>query len=252
MKSDSVQIVGTVSRRDCQRVVQALMERYDWALLQDDDLVESVLSLAPAAASPADLERLAKNRYTIALYEACRQAEEPARRERGYYELSRFLFRAACNRWPDLAEDVTQRALLLVCEQIDRCRNPGAFLSFALYKLRHASQQGQRERDRELPLEEMYQVNEARDQTASPPELLYRRERLQALLDAVRRLPDERQRQTILSKFFEGLSDEATAARLGVTAGHVRVLRHRGIARLREDEQLGDYFAEEIARRDER
>ncbi len=222
----------------CLGIVQDLMAQYGWRLLPADVLVERVLDSASSVASPTELKRLVKHQYTLVLYEACLQAERPDRREQGYRELFRFLFRVAYNRWPELAEDVTQRALVLIYEQIDRCRSPGAFLAFALNKLRHAFQQEQRARDHSSALEPI-----AEGGVPSPSASLDRRERAQVLIEALHRLPDERQREVIVLKFFGGLSDEAIGDRLGITAGHVRVLRHRGIARLREDKALREYFA---------
>jgi len=231
----------TASRLACRRVVRELIERYDWNLLPEDDLVESVLGAAEPGASPAGLEKQAMHHYTAALYEACRQTEDPERRERAYGELFRCLFRAAYNRWPDLAEDATQRALLLVYEQIDRCRSPGTFLAFALYKLQHAFQQEQRVRGNEWHGEGTGQGSVEEDRAALRPHL-EQKERLQMLVEAIQGLPDERQQEAVLLKFFGGLSDEEIGAHLGITVGNVRVLRHRGIVRLREDERLRDYF----------
>ena len=229
-----------------RRAVRALIERYDWALLSEDDLVALVLSAAQPEASPADLGKQAMHQYTLVLYQACRQTRDPHRRERAYHELFRYLFRAAYNRWPDLAEDVTQRALVLVYEQIDRCRHPGAFLAFALYKLQHAFQQERRARGRDWSEEDTSQRGTEREQ-AEFQSHLGEKEWLQMLVEAIQRLPDERQQKAILLKFLGGLSDKEISALLGVTVNNVRVLRHRGIARLRDNEQLRDYF--EVARR---
>ncbi len=231
-----------------RRAVRALIERYDWALLSEDDLVALVLGAAQPEALPAGLMKQAMHQYTIVLYQACRQTRDPHRRERAYHELFRYLFRAAYNRWPDLAEDVTQRALVLVYEQIDRCRHPGAFLAFALYKLQHALQQERRARGKDLTgwTEETDRSSAEKDRAAfqSP---LGQKERLQTLVEAIQRLPDERQRKAILLRFLGGLSDKEISAHLGVTVSNVRVLRHRGIALLRDNKQLRDYF--EVARR---
>jgi RNA polymerase sigma factor (sigma-70 family) len=226
----------------CRRIVRALVKKYDWALLSEDELVEWVLGSIQSEVAPAEVERLAKHRYTMALYEACRQAEHQDRCERGYHELFRFLFRAAHNRWPELAEDATQRALLLVYEQIDRCRNPGTFLAFALYKLQHAFQQEQRARGKERSLGRMIGQSSIEGDRAALPSRLDQQERCQVLLDAIRRLPKDLAQKAILLKFFGGLGDAEISERLGITAGYVRVLRHRGIARLRKDKRLRGYI----------
>ncbi|MFQ5872672.1 MAG: RNA polymerase sigma factor [Dehalococcoidia bacterium] len=220
--------------------MRALVERYDWTLLKENELVELVLGSTQPGASQADLVRLTKHHYTIALYEACRQAEDLDRQERGYHELFRFLFRAAYNRWPELAEDATQRALVLIYEQIDRCRTPATFLRFALYKLQHAFKQEHRARGQELFVSELDQVRVG-DRAASHARL-NQEDRLKVLIDAITRLPDQRQQKAILLKFFGGLSDDVISARLQETVVNVRVLRHRGIVQLRKDERLREYF----------
>jgi RNA polymerase sigma factor (sigma-70 family) len=225
----------------CRRAVQGLIEKYGWALLPEDDLVALVLGAAQTEPSPAGLKKQALRQYTMVLYEACRQTKDPHRRERAYHELFRYLFRAAYNRWPDLAEDVTQRALVLVCAQIDRCRHPVAFLAFALYKLQHAFQQERRARGRDWSEEEISQRSTEREQ-AEFQSYLGEKEWLQMLVGAIQRLPDKRQQKAILHKFLGGLSDEEISAHIGVTVNNVRVLRHRGIVQLREDERLRDYF----------
>ena len=229
------------SRQTCRRAVRRLIKKHDWALLSEDDLVTLVLGAAQPEASPAGLRKQAMHQYTMVLYEACRQTKDPHRRERAYRELFRYLFRAAYNRWPDLAEDVTQRALVLVYEQIDRCRHPGTFLAFALYKLQHAFQQERRARGNKYPEDGIGQGSVEENRAALQPRL-EQKERLQMLVEAIRRLPDKRQQKAILLRFLGGLSDEEISMHLGVTVSSVRVLRHRGIARLREDEQLRGYF----------
>lgn len=224
---------GEAHPSNCRQVVRQLMDGNGWSLLQEQDLMTRVQELAGSVASPGELRRAALCHYSLVLYEACCQARDRARREQAYGELFRYLYRAAYNRWPDLAEDVTQRALVLVYEQIECCREPGAFLAFALYKLRHAFQQELRARG-EASLTGLEDCREQATENTEPE----RGQQIRTLLAAIRRLPDERQRQAILYRFFAGLSDNEIATRLGITAGHLRVLRHRGLAALRRDQQL--------------
>ncbi len=232
------QTVSTIPSHACRRIVQALIAQYDWALSSEADLVKQVLDTVPPDASPDEMRREAIHHYTTVLYEACRQDEDPHRREQAYRELHRYLYRAAHNRWPELAEDATQRALVLVYEQIECCREPGAFLAFALWKLRHAVQQEQQARSQSL--ERIGHGVEGEPAVTTDP--LAHRERVRVLTAAIGRIPDERKRETIVLKYVAGWSDEEIGARLEVTASYVRVLRHRGISRLREDEQLRSYF----------
>ncbi len=250
MRDDSSHADDAAYRMTCRRVVQALIEKHDWALLHEDDLLESVLGSTQSEVSPTDLERKTRHHYTIALYEACRQAKDRDRRERGYHEMFRYLLRVAYNRWPELAEDATQRAMVLVYEQIDRCRNPGAFLAFAFYKLRQAFKQEQRARGKELPLKEVIQNSTKSERTILSLQL-DQEELCQVLLEAIKRLLKDLVQKVIILKFFGGLSDAEISERLGITAGYVRVLRHRGIKRLRKDEHLRDYFNFEGANSEE-
>lgn len=188
--------------------------------------------------SAATFDRLARHHYSALLYAACSQQADPHQREVAFGDLHRLLYRAAYNHWPELAEDAAQRALVLVWEQFDRCREPGTFLAFALNKLRHAFQQEQRARKGSAAA-----IDDLAEMLADGPagalaDHLLSEESTAALLQAIERLPDPRQRSVVLWKFFGGLSDEDIGTRLDITGGHVRVLRHRGVDRLRADAQL--------------
>jgi len=227
------------SRLACRRIVRDLIAKYEWTLLEEDELIELVMNSNPEI-SPTKVERLAKHYHSITLYEACRQSENLDRREQGYRELHRLLFHIAYNRWPELAEDTTQRTLLLVYEQIDRCQHPGTFLAFALNKLRHALKQEHQASKREQILDEASQDKIGRKQAASGPDL-EEKETCHVLLDAIKRLAKDHEQQVVLLKYYGGLSDEEMAERLGITVNYVRVLRHRAKIKLRQDEGLRDY-----------
>jgi len=226
------------ARATCRAVVSTLAARGAWTCASEDELVDRVLRAAVPGASAATFDRLARHYYSTLLYEACCQHTDPQKREAAFGDLHRFLYRAAYNRWPELAEDAAQRALVLVYEQLDRCREPGTFLAFALNKLRHACQQEQRARKGSTVALDDFDDLLADGRAAPLAEHLLSEESTAALLRAIERLPDPRQRSVVLWKFFGGLSDEDTGKRLGITSGHVRVLRHRGVDRLRADAQL--------------
>lgn len=227
----------------CFHAVQALIARYGWTLLSTEELALSVSEALEAGAPTHSLEVLIKHQYTLALYAACRQSANHEQQARGFVDLHRYLYRAAFNRWPDSAEDVAQCALLLVYEQIERCHEPAAFLAFALYKLLQAAQHEHKGLTKTLSIELLGVELHAPDSAALTFQL-DRHERLRALSDALQRLPDERQRQVLVLKYFAGLNDEAIAAQLNLSAGNVRVIRHRGLARLRKDRHLRVYFQE--------
>jgi RNA polymerase sigma factor (sigma-70 family) len=217
------------------------MQRYEWALLSEDELTTRVWAAFEAETTPATLERLITRQYAIVMYEACQQTEYPARRERGYQELFRFLYRAAYKRWPDLAGVVAHRGLMLVHQQLDRCYSPITFFGFAFNKLRQAFTEEQRARAKIKDIS--WEMIEGDRLAVEPLQArLSQIEHLQVLVAAINRLPNEREQKVILGKFFEGLSDQEIAVRLGIKAGHVRKLRHTGLNRLRQDQQLQDYF----------
>jgi RNA polymerase sigma factor (sigma-70 family) len=110
-------------------------------------------------------------------------------------------------------------------------------VAFALFKLRHALKQERHARGQEEYLEECIPDDIPTDQ-AMLVARLERQDRCRALMAAIQRLADERQRQVILLRFLGGLNDAEIGERLGIMAGYVRVLRHRGIRRLQKDESL--------------
>jgi RNA polymerase sigma factor (sigma-70 family) len=219
---------------------RALIAKHAWGLLSEDQLATLMLRVTPAEGAAPSLEKQALQQYTIALYEACRQSEHLDLREQAYTDLFRYLYNAARRQWPDFAEDATQRALEIIYRQIDRCRNPVTFLSFALFKLRDAAKR-ERPASGTEPLDEPAIPEVSAAQTGTLTRML-EEERLQLLVEAISRLPDQRKRQVILLRFFGGLSDEEISKRLGIKPGHVRVLRLYGLKTLRNDQQIGEYF----------
>jgi RNA polymerase sigma-70 factor (ECF subfamily) len=233
--------LNDVEFRDmCRRTCQMLIERYDWSLATQEDLLHMLGNSSLWPESSAEIERLVKSGYIIILYEACRQQENLLRREQGFKELFRYLYRAAYNRWPDIAEDITQQALLIVYEQIERCREPAAFLAFALNKLRGVVPQTRRLLGFNEALVEAEDYSSA-EGLPSPGVAQEEQERVQTLLDAIQRLPTKQQ-QSIILKYFGGLSDEVISERLGITISNVRVMRHRAILQLGKDSHLQTYF----------
>jgi RNA polymerase sigma factor (sigma-70 family) len=228
---------GAVAYRATAR---ALIAKHAWSLLSEDQLVELMLRATPAEGTARSLEKQALQQYTIALYEACSQSEHPDLRERAYTDLSHYLYNAAKRRWPDFAEDATQRALEIIYQQIGSCRSPVTFLSFALFKLMDAAKR-ERPASSTEPLDEPVLPEVSAAQTGTLTHML-EKERLHLLVEAINRLPDQRKRQVILLRFFGGFSDEEISERLGIKLGHIRVLRSYGLKALRNDQQIREYF----------
>jgi RNA polymerase sigma factor (sigma-70 family) len=241
MSEDVDRVNDSTFHRTCQQIVQMLSAKYRWTLLSENELIRWLFEAAQPEALPTALERMVKQYYTLALYSACKQAEDRDRHERAYRDLCQYLYRVAYSRWPEIAEDVVQRALLLLYEQIDRCEKPAAFLAFALYKLLHAAKQERRSRSDDLHLQALERYDALCHQPAMGAPLL-QQEGVQVILDAIARLPDKRKQSAVYLKAFAGLDDETIGARLEITPGHVRVLRHRALKSLWVDHTLNDYF----------
>lgn len=235
MRGDASQTGDTVAE-----VVHLLMATYQWTVISEKKLTALAIDAALQVNVSNTLEHLVINLYTLALYDACRQTDDLELRERGYIDLFRYLYRAAHQRWPDIAEDATQRALLLVYQQIERCNNPAAFRSFALFKLLQAAKELRRSVAIDQPLEAANLSAFAEiDDTLTA--LLVRREGIAVLINALKRLPNA-QRRPIFLKFFRGLNDSEIAEKLVISEAHVRILRFRGLERMRKDSDLREYF----------
>lgn len=230
----------------CQRIAEKLIARHNWTVLSPEELVKRVQHALQPTSTPTDIEQMVKNVYTTALYDACRQRNNPDIRERAYSELSRYLYRAAFRRWPEHAEDITQQALLRIHQRIDQCRQPERFRAFAVYMLLWA----RKELAGKLP--DDTGLDQADDRVADHQQdsidtMLIGDERLQVLVEALGRLTDERRRKVVFLKFFWKASDAEIGEQLGMTVGHVRVLRNRALNQLRDDPVLHAYFTSDDA-----
>jgi RNA polymerase sigma factor (sigma-70 family) len=225
----------------CRSIVARLQQTYGWKLLEEHELVALVMATAPPDATPRILEQIARDRYSRVLWEMCRQSAAADCREQAYAELQRYLYRAAYNRRPELAAEAVQRALELIVAQVEYCRHPGAFLTFALNKLRHALGEETKWVERLAPAEPPPEPPADDDPLALSVEQY---ELTRVLIEAIERLADPRQRLVLTLKFFGSLDDGQIGTRLAITPNLVRVLRFRALARLRADQILVQYIGE--------
>ena len=125
------------------------------------------------------------------------------------------------------AEDVAQEAMLRMWRVAGTWRAGEAQLSSWLYRVTVnlcTDRQRARQRRRAEPLDE---VAEPADDTASTESALMQRERHDALQAALASLPD-RQRQAVVLRYIEGLSNPEIAAILEVGVEAVESLTARG------------------------
>jgi RNA polymerase sigma-70 factor (ECF subfamily) len=127
------------------------------------------------------------------------------------------------------AADLMQQVMALTLERLrgGDLREPDRVLSFVLGACR-LTVMDQRRGDRRR--EDLLQ----RYADAVPVADLHVAPRLdqQRVVDCLERLP-ERERSVLVMTFYDDQPSDAVAAELGLSAGNVRVIRHRGIDKLR-------------------
>lgn len=129
----------------------------------------------------------------------------------------------------DAAADLVQHVLTLAIEQLrgGRLREPERVLSFVLGTCRMTVLQQRRTEWRRQDLLQRYADDLPLADAHIAPRLDHRR-----VADCLERLP-ERERSVLVMTFYEDQPAEAVATQLGLSAGNVRVIRHRGIDKLR-------------------
>lgn len=132
-------------------------------------------------------------------------------------------------RDPHAAADLMQQVMALTIEQLrgGRLREPERVLSFVLGACRLTVMDQRRgERRREDLLQRHADALTIADLHIVP------RLDHQRVADCLERLP-ERERSVIVLSFYDDQPSEAVGRQLGLSAGNVRVIRHRGIDKLR-------------------
>lgn len=176
--------------------------------------------IAPASPTDADLAReimaAPAGEARLAEAELCRRF---ARRVRLY----------GARHLPDAADDLTQRTLEVTLHKLraGEVREPERIASFVLGVARMQAQAMRRRARREEPA--------ARDVA---PEVVAEAtpERRPLAVDRLARCLEElggRERSVLLLTYFDDRSAAEIAAKIGVSPGNVRVIRHRAIERLR-------------------
>jgi RNA polymerase sigma factor (sigma-70 family) len=240
----------------CSDAVKALLQRHSWQLIDEKECTRRAIVIMRAG-SITDPTRAAMNAYTLVMYNACSGAEGSQRRNLAYRELHRFLFDHACQRCADVAEDATQRAIIRVYESFNDCRKPGAFLAFALQRLRDAVKAIRRhERRPSQSLErsfgdDLIPLGDLLPDTSQPAmdEQIIAVD-LQARIQQVytefrlRHPRAGKQLDALWLKYIDGLDDLAISRQLGTTTANVHVLRCRAIKKLNNDPQWRTLAAE--------
>jgi len=242
----------------CQPIVRRLINRYDWRLLPEDEFITAVLDRAPeqSLTDPGALRRWCINTYCVrALYPACNGEQGGARRRRGFEEVADYLHRLAARGWPGVAEDAAQDAIERVYDKISDCRHPGAFLEFAIQKLRDAAKKYIKAETRAVSLDELLEQGLYGGMAAdekTPEEAARDADRKREIAERIqaieKRYPKAgRQFQAFRLRHCHGLSNEEIGQVMGETPANVSVLISRARKKLQEDPRLWE-LTEEISR----
>lgn len=217
----------------CHQTIRTLMTQFQWTLATEEELATPVLLRMPEVSSATALKQLIVHIYAEMLYNACRQTSDTQRRERGYTDLFRFLYRFAYKRSPERAEDLVNQTLLSVYEHIEECREPGAFLSFAWWKLRAVMKKIRPQDEMLLPLFEEHDQAPTIPEDEGPEAQVLRTEHLQWMFDVIYQTLKQREQDVIILTYFGGYNDRDISERLSLSLANVRVIRHRALEKLR-------------------
>ena len=132
------------------------------------------------------------------------------------------------------AEDLTARVFYRALAHMPEFSQRGAPFVAWLYRIAHnliANWRRDRSRHPELPLDDLLRIQA---HEAPPDAEAARAEDDRALLEAMRRLPPERQ-QLLILKFVDDLSNVEIGQILGRSEGAIKSLYHRTLLALREE-----------------
>lgn len=127
------------------------------------------------------------------------------------------------------AADLMQHVMALTIEQLrsGQLREPQRVLSFVLGACRLTVSDLRRGERRREALLQRYAPDLPQAQLPSAPQLDQQR-----VADCLERLP-ARERSVLVMSFYDERSADAVGQELGLSGGNVRVIRHRGIEKLR-------------------
>jgi RNA polymerase sigma factor (sigma-70 family) len=226
---------------------RGLLAKHGWCLHDETSLAHQAAALLVSVPTPTAIliERTCIQVYAQTLYTAI---WDPACRETAARELHSYLLRIARYQWPELADDAAQAALELVFKNAHTCRDPAAFLMFAINQLRSAIKRVQAPW-RELPLESIEENNEEEGlQARGAPQWVDwedevdEREATAELLRWLRSVIEANPRAkmqilAVILKYLDELDDEEIARELNTSVDNVYVLRSRGLNKLRMEYQ---------------
>jgi len=134
---------------------------------------------------------------------------------------------------PHEAEDLTARVFHRALNHITHYDNRGIPLPAWLYRIAHnlvANWHRDNSRRKEVPLEDYTQQPH---RSLAPEASVVNNQEMEDLLQAIRKLPDDRQ-QLLILKFVEGMSNAEVAVIMMRSEGAIKSLYHRTLMSLRD------------------
>ncbi len=144
-----------------------------------------------------------------------------------------YIYRRTSNRHD--AEDLTSRTFHRALANIDRYESRGLPFSAWLYRIAHnlvANWLRDRSRHKVVALDDW--LLERQRSKSMPEDQTQANEERAALLEAIKRLPSDRQ-QLLILKLMEGMSNAEIGQVLGRSVGAIKSLYYRTLIDLRED-----------------
>jgi DNA-directed RNA polymerase specialized sigma24 family protein len=226
----------------CQRIVRQVIARYQWTLVPYEVLVQEVLSCIEAG-TIAEPWPATISIYCQYLYRACTGAEGAERQERGFIELSRYLyelsFREVQDMPVDLREEAVNETLLRIWQKLANYRKPSAFLSNATFELLNVIRPWWSRQRAAASLETIAEQPASAsgdDITARVIDHEMQETVKRCFDDILRRHPRARQQlEAVWLKFIVQLDDTTISDYIGKSIATVHVLRSRGLRQLRRD-----------------
>lgn len=261
----------------CHSTVVGVLAKRGWQLVQDEKAFAGAIclevqlrSLEGAEQQRVAIERATIRHYCVILYAACSDSGSP-RQRRAFKELQEYLYPLARYRMhgADLAEDVTQQALVKTWENLAACENPGSFLNYAALILIHEISDHFRKaykRDKESgeyfkveATQTEMQYHDSEDDAGEPGastrdpsdrnlEHLFADKTRQLWFPIIEQCVENRQyRAVIIELFFANKAYKQISDDLGISVGNVYVYRNRALKILRKCEAFKRFFEERFS-----
>ncbi len=270
--------MGESREQRARGIILGELAKRGWKLVGDEaDFVDKILEelehrcIADKSAleQATLLQRATIRQYCVILHTACSETGSALQRA-AFRELWCYLYPMAYYKTSDseLAQDLTQQALLNIWRNLSRIQ-PGNFLAYAKIVLLNGIRERYRKEGRgkldRSPDNSESVMNESEmghpdesegtgglgeigDTSADEVDrsLLNKESERELLVILGGCLKNPRERQVVVALFFEDKRYVETAQELGLTVDHVHVLRHRGLAKLRQCEAYRQFVEDNL------